>query len=219
MRAEVERRKRTGEKFPPLFFVVDEFNAVMRMGGELAEELSTLLLEISQEGRKYGVFALLIAQIWTKKGIGDADIRQSCASAIVHRTSKTQAELLLDDPEHARAVTKLEPGVAMFLDTNGYIHELRTPFTTEQDGHLVGRLLASGVVESTAKLARINYEISLTDEVVINPAIASESERTDTANQRRLRSGSQFTACSRIRGRWYGEERNNAKDMGCQPLA
>ncbi len=140
---EVARRKDSGYKTPVLMFVIDEFNAVMRQlkaaGHE--KELAELLLSIAQEGRKFGVFAMLIGQRWAHEEIGGANIRSSLASQLVHRfTDENQAKLLIGGRNGPKCL-ELPTGHYLFRDTSGVLKEMVTPYTDEQDIYTVLSLL------------------------------------------------------------------------------
>lgn len=145
LKKELTRRKEHGIKPPAcdrIVFVIDEFNSIMQKGGDLAEELQALLLEVEQEGRKFGMFAMLIGQNWSANSIGDAVIRQCLASALVHRMSEVaQAKKLLPLSKHANATIELDQGYWMFKDTRGQFTNMYTPYTDEFDSPQVARYL------------------------------------------------------------------------------
>jgi hypothetical protein len=137
---ELKRRKATGDKLPFIIFVIDEFNAVMRVQ-QVRDEMSPLLVFIAQEGRKFGIFAMLIGQRWSHQDIGGADIRTSLASALAHRfTDEEQAKKLVGSRNAARCL-ELQQGHYLFRDTQGALTEMVTPFTVESDGAYIQRLL------------------------------------------------------------------------------
>lgn len=142
--SERKRRKVTGQKTPALIFVVDEFNALMRVE-EVKKEMAALLLSISQEGRKFGLFAMLIGQRWSDQDMGGAHmgaaIRSSLASTLAHRfTDETQAKKLVGG-RHGADCLDLPQGHYLFRDTNGMISEMITPYTTVEDGAVIQSLL------------------------------------------------------------------------------
>ena len=138
---ELERRKRIGAKTPFIIFVIDEFNAVMRIK-DVREEMSTLLVSIAQEGRKFGLFAMLIGQRWSQQDIGGADIRTSLASTLAHRfTDEEQARKLVGSRNGPRCL-ELPTGHFLFRDTNGGLTEMITPATNIEDGESIRRILA-----------------------------------------------------------------------------
>lgn len=154
---ELKRRKATGDKVPFIIFVIDEFNAVMRVK-EVRDEMSTLLLQIGQEGRKFGIFAMLIGQRWSQQDIGGADIRTSLASMLAHRfTDEEQAKKLVGSRNGPRCLD-LPQGHYLFRDTQGQLSETVTPDTVEADGVYIQRLLDGGnQPEISQKAARNQY--------------------------------------------------------------
>ncbi len=135
---ELAARKATGRKSPAIVLVVDEFNAVMR-DGQVRSEMATLLLSIAQEGRKFGLFAMLLGQRWSHQDIGGAAIRTSLASMLAHRfTDEEQARKLIGGRNGPRCL-ELPTGHYLFRDTNGSLVEMVTPLTTAEDGALVAR--------------------------------------------------------------------------------
>ncbi len=164
---EVKRRKETGSKTPFLVFVIDEFNAVMR-NAEIKDELAELLLSIAQEGRKFGIFAMLIGQRWSHEEIGGAKIRSSLASSLAHRfTDENQAKLLIGSRSGAKCL-ELETGHYLFRDTSGALCEMVTPRTDESDIHMVLSLLG-----------RAPAPAPVTTPVSVMPALTRQDERQD----------------------------------------
>ncbi len=107
---------------------------------EIKKELAELLVAIEQEGRKFGIFALLIGQVWTAGQIGGADLRRSLASRIVHRIDEEYAKLLLGT-KYGQKCIELEVGNSWFRDTNGGTSKMYTPETYREDGYVVADLL------------------------------------------------------------------------------
>jgi hypothetical protein len=138
-RKELARRKQAGKKGALLIFCIDEFNAVMRMP-DVKKELAELLVSIEQEGRKFGIFALLIGQVWTAQQIGGADLRRSLASRIVHRIDEEYAKLLLGS-KYGQKCIELEVGSSWFRDTNGGTNKMLTPATYKEDGYTIAEIL------------------------------------------------------------------------------
>jgi hypothetical protein len=146
LNAELKRRIAKKVKGPPIIFVLDEFNALMRrLPDELKKELVNLLLSIEQEGRKFGIFAMILAQRWSEQDLGGknygAAIRSSLASKIAHRFSDEDQAKRFFDSKHANQMLDLEQGVYLFRDTNGKVSETETPATYAADGELVLQFL------------------------------------------------------------------------------
>lgn len=140
LKKELASRKRTGRKTPFVILVIDEFNAVMR-DKQVREEVAELLVSIAQEGRKFGLFAMLIGQRWASQDIGGADIRTSLASTLAHRfTDENQAGLLVGG-RNAPKCLELPQGNFLFRDTNGVLSSMTTPNTVVDDGPYIQHLL------------------------------------------------------------------------------
>jgi hypothetical protein len=174
---------------PPVIICVDEVTSLMRKSQ--ADDISAMLQNISQEGRKVGVFALVMGQIWKSTTSGGTETRDSFASAIVHKMQRKQAQLLVPI-EIARQVEVLDPkkGQAFFSSTRGDIIPVQIPNTTLGDAINVARLLTpakkpvrtfnipagmlqpftvrtgqeteSGVTQATVEAAKTGWEIPLT---------------------------------------------------------
>lgn len=154
---ELDRRKRTGMKDPVLVFVIDEFNALMRVK-EVREELTELLLGIEQEGRKFGIFALLIGQRWSAQDLGGADIRTSLASKMAHRFSDEDQAKRFIGSKYGKRLLELETGHWLFYDTKGKTAEMVTPETYAEDGAIIARILETSP-ESTLKPRETTLQI------------------------------------------------------------
>lgn len=141
---EFQHRKASGVKTPALVFVVDEFNALMRVD-EVKKDMAALLVTIAQEGRKFGLFAMLIGQRWSDQDMGGANmgatIRTSLASTLAHRfTDEEQAKKLVGTRNAPRCL-ELSQGHYLFRDTQGQLSEMITPLTTVEDGAVIQSLL------------------------------------------------------------------------------
>jgi hypothetical protein len=124
----------------PLVVCVDEMTSLMRT--ELTKPLSGLLQDISQQGRKVGIFALCMGQIWKGSTSGGTELRDSFASAYVHRLKRNQARMLLPTEEAAQ-VEGLPAGQALFYQTNGDIVPVNIPLTTGLDVVKVAGLIGA----------------------------------------------------------------------------
>ena len=144
--AELDERMRTGRKGPPLVVACDEFTSLMR--GPVGDDLAALIERIGQEGRKYGVFALLSGQIWTAERSGGSELRDSLASAFVHRLKPSQARLLVPDID--RAVARLPVGHAYLSRTSGDLLEVAIPLTTAADLEAVAQRMPAPAVGDVA---------------------------------------------------------------------
>lgn len=140
---ELQRREDKNIKTPHIIFVIDEFNKVMARGDEeTADHLRALLDAIEQEGRKFGIFAMIIGQRWSAQDIGSASIRSALAATLVHRfTDVDQAKKLIGDARSANKVLGLANGHYLLRTTDGKLTEMVTPNTVEGDGEIVRKML------------------------------------------------------------------------------
>jgi hypothetical protein len=140
---ELERRKAGGKREYQLVFCVDELSALMRRE-KIAPHLQKLLLDIAQEGRKYGVVAMAMAQAWRGDGIG-TEIRDSFTSNYVHRMKINQARLMLGSALcNEFNVPELPTGRALLYKTDGTAMGVAIPNCTSADmeavaGYISGR--------------------------------------------------------------------------------
>lgn len=141
LKKEMADRKLKGKKTPIIMLVIDEYNAVMR-DEQVRKAVAELLVIIAQEGRKFGVFAMLIGQRWSAQDIGGADVRTSLASTLAHRfTDVDQAKKLVGDGREANKCLRLAQGHYLFRDTSGALNEMTTPNTVAEDGEYIQQLL------------------------------------------------------------------------------
>ena len=139
---ELERRK-SGGRGEPWLFLADEFSALQR--GELAEPLAQLVEALGQEGRKLGLYGMVCGQVWTATRAGGTELRDSLASAYVHRLRPAQARMLtgLTAADLPGDLISLPAGTAYLLSTAG---ELRPVVIPQVDTRDIARVaeLASG---------------------------------------------------------------------------
>lgn len=129
----------SGKDGPPWIVAIDEFTGLMARG-ELSGALARLIEKIAQEGRKKSVFALLNGQIWRGDRAGGTALRDSLASAYVHRIRRNQARFLLPTADAARAES-LPTGQALLYRTSGDVLVVSIPNTTAADVERVAGLL------------------------------------------------------------------------------
>lgn len=121
------RREKKSPDRTPILLVIDEWTSLLRRG--LGDKLPPLLADLSQEGRKYGVNALLLAQRWSVDAAGGGDVRNTLTAHYVHRTRADEARMqtglrggaLPDD------TMQLQPGQSYLLDTRGNVRKVATP--------------------------------------------------------------------------------------------
>ena len=134
-------RRKAGARGEPWLFVVDEFSALQR--GDLAAPLAALVEALGQEGRKLGLFALVAGQVWTASRSGGSELRDSLASAYVHRLRPAQARYLtgLAAADLPSDLLELPAGEAYLLDTAGDMRRVTIPQMTPADVEQVAGLL------------------------------------------------------------------------------
>lgn len=129
---ELERRL-AGHKGAPWLFVADEFSSLQR--GELAEPLAALVEALGQEGRKLGMFAMICGHVWSGSRAGGTELRDSLASAYVHRLRPAQARMLtgLTAADLPGDLISLPAGSAYLLSTAGDLRPVIIPHMTPAD--------------------------------------------------------------------------------------
>lgn len=157
---EMARRQKTNMVTPGLVFVIDEFNAVIRKASkEVKEKLEKVLLDIEQEGRKFGIFALLIGQRWSAQDLGGADIRTSLASKIAHRFSDEDQAKRFIGSKYGKVLLALETGHWLFYDTTGKTSEMVTPETLSEDGSVIAQIITGVPASGPASRRAVSTSI------------------------------------------------------------
>lgn len=123
----------------PVILWADELTKLLGRS-TVGPELGQLLEAVAQEYRKKRVFVCGSGQIWTAARTG-SELRDSFASAIVHRMKRNQARMLLPTEEAAQA-ERLDTGRAILWRTSGATATVAIPLTTGEDVRRVGALLA-----------------------------------------------------------------------------
>lgn len=134
-------RRKAGRRGEPWLFIADEFSALQR--GELADSLSALVEGLGQEGRKLGLYAMVCGQVWSAARAGGSELRDSLASAYVHRLRPAQARMLtgLGSEELPGDLLQLPAGGAYLLDTAGELRRVTIPQMSPADVARVAQLL------------------------------------------------------------------------------
>lgn len=151
------RRQAAQEKRPhdrtPVILVIDEWTSLLR--GGMADTLPPILSDLTQEGRKYGVNALLLAQRWEAAAAGGSDVRNTLTAHYAHRMrgdelrmmTGMRAAALPGDP------LELQPGQAYLFDTRGNVRRVATPLMNESDLARVAAMLGGGVASGAPSAA------------------------------------------------------------------
>lgn len=140
---ELARRKRPGApRAEGWIFIADEFSALQR--GQLAEPLAQLVEALGQEGRKLGLYAMVAGQVWSAARAGGTELRDSLASAYVHRLRPAQARMLtgLTADDLPDDLLELPPGCAYLLNTAGDLRRVTIPHMAPADVARVAGLLS-----------------------------------------------------------------------------
>lgn len=175
---ELARRKLGKIKTPFLIFVIDEFNEQMR-NKEIRPELSELLLNIEQGGRKFGIFAMLIGQRWSQQDLGGADIRTSLSSKLAHRFSDEDQAKRFFGSKHGPTLLELETGYWKFADTHGKVTDMITPATYSDDGRYIADLIVESTAETTVKPRENTEDLpEITDGKILQIAPRNQAETT-----------------------------------------
>ena len=145
-------RRKAGRRGDSWLFIADEFSALQR--GDLADPLAALVEGLGQEGRKLGLYAMVCGQVWSAARAGGTELRDSLASAYVHRLRPAQARMLtgLSTDELPGDLLQLPAGCAYLLDTAGDLRRVTIPEMHPSDVARVAQLLEGGA-PSTAPSA------------------------------------------------------------------
>ena len=129
---ELERRQRLwrmARTAPPApwLLAVDEWTSLLR--GRDADRLLDLLEDIAQQGRKYGVAVMLVAQSWSAAAVGSSQLRNPLPAAIVHRCRPDEARMLSGLPAASLPsdVHELAPGEAYVVGLGDAVQRVRVP--------------------------------------------------------------------------------------------
>lgn len=141
VRSEVQKRK-GGRGGKPWLVVVDEYAALMR--SSVAEEVGAMVEELGQEGRGFGLTALVSSQVWNGTRAGGSEVRDALASHIVHRLRPAQARMLTGLPAEALPgdLWQLPRGVFYLLDGGGELRRVAAPRMSEGAVAKVAELLS-----------------------------------------------------------------------------
>ena len=150
---ELSRRRDT--KHPdrtPVLLVIDEWTSLLRRG--LGDTLPGILSDLTQQGRKFGVNAMLLAQRWSVEAAGGGDVRNCLTAHYVHRTRSDEARMqtglrggaLPDD------TMTLLPGQCYLVDTKGGVRKVATPHMEADDLSRVAAMLGDGTQATTGRV-------------------------------------------------------------------
>jgi hypothetical protein len=139
---EIERRRAAkDERHSPLVIAIDEYAALQR--GSAGEALSGLVEDIARRGRRLGVYAMCLSQVWQASRSGGGHTRDAFASAYVMRMRAKQASMLTGLPARDLPgdILELPSGQGYLLTTRGELVRVAQPVTTPGDMQRVAALL------------------------------------------------------------------------------
>lgn len=124
--------------YPPLLLIIDEFMELM-IRKQLSSTAIESLLALSGVGRKKHIFCVPIAQNWNLRVLGSlgVSVRQAVTHALVFKSSKETAELLLPTSYAQRALT-LKPGQTLYF-ANDEPAVTDVPWLSSDDMQLAAR--------------------------------------------------------------------------------
>lgn len=134
-------RKRGSSANYPLWLMIDEFSGVMRHQ-DTADSLSLLLEDIATEGRKFFVGVIIMGQQWHTTRSGGGELRSVINVAIIHRTKRQVANMLLGLGRHLPDTWLLDRGEAYLY--KGDIFRVQIPLVTRSDMSRVAALTTGG---------------------------------------------------------------------------
>lgn len=140
VRREVVARKE-GKSGRPWLVIVDEYAALMRSSA--GEAVGAMVEELGQEGRGFGLTALVSSQVWNGTRAGGSEVRDALASHIIHRIRPAQARMLTGLPADAlpNDLYRLPKGHFYLLDTSGELRRVAAPRMSAQAVAQVAGLL------------------------------------------------------------------------------
>ena len=129
VRLEMERRLR-GKTGLVWVIVMDEFVDIMS-DEETAGPVALMLERLNQQGRKMGMFALLVSQEWKATRTGGSELRHSIVTFVLHNMAESIARLIVP-PDVAHQAMSMDVGQAI-LHSRGMSKVVRVPYVNEQD--------------------------------------------------------------------------------------
>lgn len=131
---------------PAIIIMFDELSRLVKSSGDILTLIVGFLERCTEETRKANMLFVGCSSKWTARHFGGrADIRGCMNSSLVHKTKKSQAELLLEEPEEKALLKELKrPGEGVLVtDFSGPV-KVAIPYCTNDDFvFLTERLLAA----------------------------------------------------------------------------
>lgn len=137
----------------PLILLIDEFTALM-LDDDVAKELPKLLSTINTQGRKYGVFVFLLAQLWGAEMTGGTKVRNLLAGRICHNLPMQEARNLLGLPASAmpKDIGSLRRGECYVRTLQGALHRVTIPLVDAQGVSDLRKLVAGAETDVIAEV-------------------------------------------------------------------
>ncbi len=130
----------TGESqdLTPAVLVTDEFTRMV----DANEQVYEAVVACAQQYAGVNGYAIIAGHEWTMGGKMLPKLRRALHAKFVHRLDEGYAKYLLNNAKVARGAEKLHTGFCYFQDTEGDVHELKTPLGTVGDAETVSRMIA-----------------------------------------------------------------------------
>lgn len=170
---ELAQRTAGGHAAYQVILVADEWTSLLR--GKLGDLLTATALDYSEQGRKYGCFAMLIAQAWQIDAAGQ--VRDRLASHYCLRTRGDQFRYQLGLRGSAPVDSLfLKPGEAYFLSVAGDLEKIVIPQMTAADLARIGGTVkpAFGFRKPTGYIAATKPATAITAQVAGNRPESSQ---------------------------------------------
>lgn len=119
----------------PIVLVVDETTALL-LRSNVAELLSDVLGQISQETRKVGLYAMCIGQNFSGE-VMPTIVRNSFVSFLCTKSRRDVARVMTSNPDFAKLAADLTIGQAVWMTPAGEVVRLSVPNCTAADLELV----------------------------------------------------------------------------------
>jgi hypothetical protein len=139
-RDKLDRRKAGQAGRWPIIVACDEWTSLLR--GELGEVLPLYAADFAEQGRKYGVNALLSAQGWTKDVAGTVRNRLTAHYVLRQRPDEARYQLGLRAAALPDDIRTLPDATGYLLTVNGDLRKVVIPRMTAADIVQVGEMLA-----------------------------------------------------------------------------
>ena len=153
MRDENKRRQGQGvdlDAEQQVMMVIDEFNSIIEIA-EIRDELGDIIATVQREGRKLGLFFLLVGHRWSQQDIGNIKIRTNAATVMAHYYNDAdQAGKLLGG--QGKLCQTLKSGSYWLRGLmTGDLMKVSTPMIDERDTALILDVMGKPTIYPTGK--------------------------------------------------------------------